>query len=321
MLCRYPRFLEAASSLVACGRCHHCRINSKQKKIGRILLESQTYDPSQVLFVTLTYGKHRETGLSTLPLSWTDKKTGQVFENLDTGTLDPADTRNFMKRLRKLVQPQKLRYFATGEYGEKKQRPHYHFCLFGLDFKDRDYIYRAWKLSDIDRIDVQVPRSTHDVAQYCAGYIMKRMNGTHPDLNYRYPEFSRFSKGIGLSALEFLEDAYHSEAGLNYIRKHNDVLPVFVLNGKTYPIDRYMKEKLRASLDITESAKFYAKQKAEAQMLELQARAQASGDAFHDFDDKQRRAWLLENRQVLETQTKLNTTETAFQLFNKSGEF
>lgn len=41
----------------------------------------------------------------------------------------------FFKRLRKWY-GKPIRYFGTGEYGSKTQRPHYHFIIFGLKLDD-----------------------------------------------------------------------------------------------------------------------------------------------------------------------------------------
>lgn len=63
-------------------------------------------------------------------------------------SLDIKHFQLFVKRLRKKLKmrwekegnnPEKwesFRYFHCGEYGEKRQRPHYHACLFGEDFID-----------------------------------------------------------------------------------------------------------------------------------------------------------------------------------------
>lgn len=53
------------------------------------------------------------------------------------GSLNLKDFQDFMKRLRKSIEPKKLRFFHCGEYGEKYNRPHYHAILFGHDFADK----------------------------------------------------------------------------------------------------------------------------------------------------------------------------------------
>ena len=51
----------------------------------------------------------------------------------DGNSLCPEDVTKFLKRLRKRIDPVKIRYFLCGEYGEgSTSRPHYHLILFGL---------------------------------------------------------------------------------------------------------------------------------------------------------------------------------------------
>ena len=48
------------------------------------------------------------------------------------GQLVKDDLQRFFKRMRKAGF--KFRYVASGEYGDKTRRPHFHIALFGLDF-------------------------------------------------------------------------------------------------------------------------------------------------------------------------------------------
>ena len=48
------------------------------------------------------------------------------------GQLWKDELQRFFKRLRK--GGYKFRYVASGEYGEKTRRPHFHIALFGMDF-------------------------------------------------------------------------------------------------------------------------------------------------------------------------------------------
>ena len=214
MLCKYPIYLEQANGLVRCNRCLHCRINARMKKTGRLVLESKFYDPRKILFVTLTYSQPH------LPTFWSCSYTGQVFTHND-GTLYPLHLEKFWKRLRKRFPPKSIRYFACGEYGDKNMRPHYHAVIWGIDYNSRHHIYDCWSdpntfdpYCDPARLDVQIPKSEWDVAQYCCSYILKKMTkDTDERLEYRYPEFFRSSQGIGLSAIDDIVQSYHSPNG------------------------------------------------------------------------------------------------------------
>ena len=91
-----------------CGQCIPCRINRKRLWTHRLMLES--FSHSDATFVTLTYDPEKYSGES----------------------LRPEDVTKFLKRLRRKLEPKKLRYYLVGEYGDKTGRPHYHIALFGF---------------------------------------------------------------------------------------------------------------------------------------------------------------------------------------------
>lgn len=99
---------------VPCGRCIGCRLDYSRMWAIRCVLELSECDCSS--FVTLTYDD----------------------EHLPPGSKVSKPTlQKFLKRLRKLVYPKEVRYFACGEYGSRTLRPHYHLIIFGHDFPDR----------------------------------------------------------------------------------------------------------------------------------------------------------------------------------------
>lgn len=111
---------------IPCGKCIGCRLDYSRQWANRCMLEMQYHE--EAWFVTLTYDQAH------VPLSWyTDPDTGEAFQAM---TLRKRDFQLFMKRLRKEYEPQKIRFFAAGEYGDKKLRPHYHVILFGLHIDD-----------------------------------------------------------------------------------------------------------------------------------------------------------------------------------------
>lgn len=165
-------------------------------------------------------------------------------------SLRPGDLRDWIKRLRKAWEPRRLRYFAVGEYGDKTGRPHYHAALFGFPCCVERVVSRGeckcascsvvrgtWKFGH-----VLVGTLTPDSAQYCAGYVLKKM--TSPDdvrLHGRVPEFSRMSlkPGIGANALWDVASAM-----MQYKLDRKDVSQLRH-GGKLMPLGRYLKGKLR----------------------------------------------------------------------------
>lgn len=141
-------------------------------------------------FVTLTYAPetipYNKYGHKTLckddltkffkRLRRNHERSGFVIENF-TNNLRPTD---------------KIRYYACGEYGEERDRPHYHAIIFNTSQKA---IEKSWKLGQ-----------THIVKANAntIGYVMKYLDkgaGKKKDWK-RTPEFNTMSEGIGESYIE-----------------------------------------------------------------------------------------------------------------------
>lgn len=135
----------------------------------------------------------------------------------------------FMKRLRKSVSTSNtlIRFFACGEYGEKNFRPHYHACIFGYDFPDKqlielngrgDKVYQSDFLTQVwGKGMCRVGDLTFESAAYVARYVCKKITGDAAIDHYgdRVPEFTLHSKkpGIGKPFFDrFKSDIYpHDE--------------------------------------------------------------------------------------------------------------
>jgi len=104
-----------------CGKCPNCMKRRTSGWSFRLVKEGERSETA--LFVTLTYDtKH-------VPI------TNNGFKSLDKSALQL-----FMKRLRKLSN-KKLKYYAIGEYGGKRHRPHYHLIIFNAD---AELVEKAW---------------------------------------------------------------------------------------------------------------------------------------------------------------------------------
>jgi len=139
-----------------------------------------------------------------------------------------------MKRLRFHFADKKIKFFACGEYGDESLRPHYHACLFGIDFADRWHYktkkgikhYRSptleklWTFGNSDIGDV-----TFESAAYVARYITKKITGPKAEEHYSHvdkttgeitqkiPEFIRMSRRPGIAKAwyeKFKDDVYPS---------------------------------------------------------------------------------------------------------------
>lgn len=108
MLCRNP-FIDRGGRPYPCGKCVPCVYRDKRVWTHRILLESFLHASS--VFVTLTYNDQH------LPAD---------------GCLVPGHLQLWLKRIRKSLAPERVRFFACGEYGGTTWRPHYHLAMFGM---------------------------------------------------------------------------------------------------------------------------------------------------------------------------------------------
>jgi len=277
-LCPTPIFIKSTGGLVPCRQCNQCRITRRREKTTRLVLEAKEH--IDVLFVTLSY--HNDF----LPVDLYNPVTGELIASHPTGCLDKRALQLFNKRLRNRLPFGSYRFWAVGEYGDKKWRPHYHLVMFGLSYKDRALIHEAWSdpntgklFCDPARIDIQIPKKDWDVAQYCASYVMKKLTNPKDDrLDGRPPEFFLSSKGIGLGFVDKITSALQSKSGQIYIEMHQDIPRVAIIEGKRMPLDRYMRKKIIHALQVTEMATEKGQKKFAEEMQAIRVRgAQDAG--------------------------------------------
>ena len=195
-----------------CNQCIGCKLDRSLVWATRCVHEAQLHQQNS--FITLTYAPEH--------LPW-------------DGSLSKSHFQKFIKRLRKHLYPQTIRYFMAGEYGEKFSRPHYHACLFGVDFPDKDPIrecegiilYNSPTLDDIwGKGYTTLGDVTFETAAYTARYITKKITGDQANQHYQTtcahtgnlitlePEYTAMSlkPGIGADWLEKYEtDVYPSD--------------------------------------------------------------------------------------------------------------
>lgn len=137
---------------VPCGKCDGCMADRSKDWAIRMYHESVMHDRNA--FLTLTYRDAPD-------------------------SISRRDCQLFLKRLRRECD---VRYFITGEYGERTRRPHYHAVIFGQDFKTPDAVqineelYECPRLSEIwKQGSVVVGAFTMSSACYVAGYVQKKL--------------------------------------------------------------------------------------------------------------------------------------------------
>lgn len=224
----------ARSLKLPCGQCVGCRLERSRQWAVRCMHEASLH--SQNCFITLTYDEEH------LP---------------QYGSLDYRDFQLFMKKLRKRLG--KARFYMCGEYGELNSRPHFHACLFGVDFDDKEpfrlldsgcRLFTSKTLSELwPKGFASIGDVTFESAAYVARYVMKKVTGSAACAHYTRldpmtgelyevsPEFNRMSLKPGIGAKWFE-------------KWHKDVYPhdYVVVNGHEAKPPRFY-DKLYARLD------------------------------------------------------------------------
>lgn len=220
--------LNPDAILIPCGHCIGCRLDHSRSWADRMMLELET--SKSAVFVTLTYDNAH------IPPAQFDEEGNLLY-----GTLDVRDCQLFMKRLRKEFDGKegrpykKIRFYLSGEYGEKTLRPHYHAILFGLglsDFSDlrphgtnelgNRYYISASLSQTWSRGFVLVADVNWKTCAYVARYVTKKWSGPYA-IDYAIrnciPEFSLMSRKPGI--------------GRQYLEEHPDCLDFTNINLST----------------------------------------------------------------------------------------
>ncbi|WNK14700.1 MAG: replication initiator protein [Microvirus sp.] len=217
---------------VPCGQCIGCRLERSRQWAVRCTHEAQLHEKK--CFVTLTYED------SNLPVG---------------GTLVRRDLQLFLKRLRKLHPPRTILYFGCGEYGDLNQRPHYHACLYGVDFReewkrfggnDDNPIFTSETLTALWPHGFStVGEFSFDTAAYVARYVVKKINGDRAEKHYQSLDTS--TGEIIQRTPEFVAMSLKPAIGKTWLEKYqDDVYPrdEIALRGKLLPSIRYYDKKL-----------------------------------------------------------------------------
>jgi len=178
------------------------------------------------------------------------------------GTLVPSHLTGFLKRLRRRLsyrQGPLIRYFGCGEYGDKKDRPHYHVFLFGLGPSWHAEVSASWPHGHV--MFAYDPNNLN-LMQYTAGYTVKKMEGKNDIEDKKiHPEFARMSLKPAIGE-EYIRRFYASVVGhgasvQRIYETLGDAPSVIRLNGQLWPIGRTLRKAAREELgwDISDGQK------------------------------------------------------------------
>lgn len=170
---------DAQSLQLPCGNCLGCRTARAQAWALRCQLELQEH--TTAIFATITYDDQHK------PL-----------------TLAKPHVTAFIKKLRKAAS-NRLRFFASGEYGETTNRPHYHAIIYGLSEREIPQLETTWAKGHI-HADKATPANIAYTAGYCSkkiGYKRQPHERVDPNTGEVYqwqPPFILMSRNPGIGA-------------------------------------------------------------------------------------------------------------------------
>lgn len=173
---------------IPCGKCVECRVKKVKEWSVRCLAEKKTSE--NAYFVTLTYSD--------------DNLRFETVDGVPYAVLVKDDVQRFFKRLRKRLYGSNggnLRYFLSGEYGEKSLRPHYHAIIYNLPLDDlriykvcgktvyyiSDFLTSVWGLGY-----VVVGICNEHTTMYTCAYTMKKV-GFLQSIEYALQEIIRLA--------------------------------------------------------------------------------------------------------------------------------
>lgn len=194
--------------VVPCGKCAACLTNRRNEWTTRLIMELEVATSAH--FITLTYDEEH------------------VLYGARAPTLSKSDLQKFLKRLRKSIEPSKIRYYAVGEYGTTTYRPHYHILMFNLPSNKIDVIQEKWPFGFVD-VGTVTGGSIHYVTKY-------HINRNHSPKGSE-PSFSVMSRrpAIGINYIERYG---------NYHRNNIDRTYVLHRGGEKSRLPRIYKNKL-----------------------------------------------------------------------------
>ncbi|UPW41916.1 replication initiator protein [Dipodfec virus RodF1_74] len=253
-MCCFPRWLPKQKIYVPCGECVECMRTVSNEWALRICLECQQH--AENCCVTLTYDEAHKP---------------------QDSLLQPRDMQLWLKRLRKAVSPVRVRFFGSGEYGDKFWRPHYHVILFGWrppdlvpffvrngrQFYKSEFVSDTWRNGHILVGDVDF-----HTAFYTAKYLQKAMFK-----DVAVPPFVRMSNrpGIGAGAVDTVNFDFLVNGKIYF-------------DGKAFNVPRYFWKLLeKADSDIIDWQEWHDKRA-------LKSKLAHEAVPFTDFEKRRKRS-------------------------------
>lgn len=203
---------------VQCGKCASCLKKRTTEWTLRINQEIETSFESIPYFCTFTYDE-----------PYTD------------GNLHNEDFQKYIKRLRKKT-GKKIKYWASGEYGDIGGRPHFHAIIIGLNQDDKEAIDECWGMGFTD-----VKGATPGRIKYVINYMKKTIPEELPkELNKPKP---LISKKIGFEWWEKNRDQIIFEGVIKTARGTKHSIPRYYLKKENEETLEFLNEKIMKNLE------------------------------------------------------------------------
>ena len=264
---------------ISCGKCPGCKLRRIQEWVHRLQEEDKV--SRSAYFVTLSYAPH-SVPISNKGFMTLSKTRFEGKKQID------SDLQRFFKALRKR-EPLQIRYYACGEYGDTRMRPHYHLILFnvsdavhiGYDNKGNklfrsENVLRSWMRDNTLIGDVYMGQVTNDSIAYTAKYIDKEKKIPIHKNDDRVKEFSLMSKNLGRTFIQDYDEdnkVWIPKSKINdYFKQHLGENFVHI-NGNKVPLARYYRNKIfsehekQLSAQITATNILFNEEKEEAKFL------------------------------------------------------
>lgn len=282
---------EFATFQLPCGKCLSCRLEYSRQWAVRCYHESLMHPENS--FITLTYNdltvtpkleyEHYQAFIKRLRNHIFSERLNQMYPNTEQ-SLQRKLFRQLSKETRKKVLDEiAISYFVTGEYGDRKKRPHWHAIIFNYRPSDLTYKYsndrgdKNYSSLTLDTLwgkgTTETGQVTMESASYCARYAAKKLVHGN-DGEHEYEPISKKSSKRAIGS-RFLEKFYTD------IFNHGIV---HLQDGAKCSIPRYYEKWL--SKNKPDEFRSYLERIKSKKLLQANERSEKELKEYHDVNMK-----------------------------------
>lgn len=235
---------------VPCGQCLGCRVDKREQWKLRMMHEASLHDEN--CFVTFTYSPEH------LVRPWLNA-AGEW-----RGSVSAADVSGAIKRLRRRIEPQRLRFHFKTEYSPGVLQPHGHGAFFG--WRPSDLVpcdrsaagFTVYSSAFLDEVWGKGLVGVGDLTAESCGYIANH-NVDKLDGQKAKDAYSRFDYSTGEIfevEPETCRMSTHPGIGRGWIDQfERDCFPsnFIIVDGRKKPVPRYYKQRLKDRFSLPQA--------------------------------------------------------------------